>query len=255
MSCVVKLTAPPPRPDAASCLTGCPRQYGEVVESNPGPFSNAYVMTYKSLMEDVQNLLVAHPAQSGSPGRPAGDTGPLLRSAIVLLHTAWENYVEQIAIEGFNDLLKRIGSDHTRLPHRLRSELGTVKNPWALAGEGWKSEALAAVERDANRLNTPSVANTEKLLDLAIGLPEILHSVSWRGASNQKVRGKLDEFVHDIRGQIVHRGTTPGRLHKGGVEWWIVFFNRLVAQIDSKVLEYRHLPYGSHTSASHGTRV
>lgn len=204
--------------------------------------SNAYVMTYLSLMQDVQNLLVAHPAQDGSPGRPAGDTGPLLRSAIVLLHTAWENYVEQVAVEGLENLLKQIGSDHTELPHRLRSELGTVKNPWVLAGDGWKSEARAAVEREANRLNTPNVSNAEKLLDLAIGLPDALHGVSWRGTSNQKVLANLDEFVHNIRGEIVHKGTTPGPLHKGGVEGWINFFDRLVSQIDSKVLEHKRLP-------------
>ncbi|MFC3965793.1 HEPN domain-containing protein [Nocardia jiangsuensis] len=190
-------------------------------------------------MEDVKNLLVAHPAQSGSPGRPAGDTGPLLRSSIVLLHTAWENYVEQIAIEGLNDLLKQIGSDHTRLPHRLRSELGAAKNPWALAGDSWKTEARAAVEREAHRLNTPNVANTEKLLDLAVGLPNALHSVSWRGVSNQKVRDNLDEFVHEIRGEIVHKGITPGPLHKAGVEGWIRFFDRLVSQVDSKVLKHK----------------
>ncbi len=202
--------------------------------------SNAYVATYLSLMDDVRKLLVAHPAQSGSPGRPAGDTGPLLRSAIVLLHTAWENYVEQAAIEGLNELLRRIGSDHAKLPHRLRSELGKVKNPWALAGDGWQSEARAAVELEALRLNTPNVANTEKLLDLAIGLPDVLHNVSWRGASNQKVRGNLDEFVHNIRGEIVHKGMTRGPLHKGGVEAWIKFINRLVTQIDSQILD--HLP-------------
>ncbi|MFI2478763.1 HEPN domain-containing protein [Nocardia xishanensis] len=203
--------------------------------------SNAYATTYLSLMQDVQNLLVAHPAQGGSPGRPAGDTGPLLRSAIVLLHTAWENYVEQVAVEGLDGLLKRIGSDHTKLPHRLRSELGTVKNPWALAGDGWKSEARAAVEREANRLNTPNVSNTQKLLDLAIGLPTVLRSVSWRGASNQKVLDNLDEFVHNIRGEIVHKGTTSGPLHKGGVEGWINFFNRLVSQIDSTILDHDRL--------------
>ncbi len=200
-------------------------------------FSSAYAMTYQSLMDDVQNLLVAHPAQSGSPGRPAGDTRPLLRSAIVLLHTARENYVEQIAIEGLDDLLKRIGADHTKLPHRLRSEVGKVKNPWALAGDGWQSEARDVVERKANSLNTPNVSNTEDLLHLAIGLPNALHNVSWRGASNQKIRDNLDEFVHDIRGEIVHKGKTLGPLHKSGVEYWINFFNRLVSQIDSTVHE------------------
>ncbi|WP_157184003.1 HEPN domain-containing protein [Nocardia takedensis] len=201
-------------------------------------FSNAYVMTYLTLRQDVQNLLVAHPSQSGSPGRPAGDTGPLLRSAIVLMHTAWENYVEQTAIQGLDDLLRRIGSDHTKLPRELRSELGKTKNPWALAGDGWKAAAKNAVAREADQLNTPTVEKTENLLNLAIGLPTALHTVSWQGTSNQKVRASLDEFVTKLRGEIVHKGTTPGRLHKGEVEGWIKFFDRLVSQLDSKVLKH-----------------
>lgn len=64
----------------ASCLAGSPRHDGEVVdhESHRKPLkplilrSNAYVTTYLSLMQDVQNLLVAYPAKGGSTGRPAG---------------------------------------------------------------------------------------------------------------------------------------------------------------------------------------
>jgi hypothetical protein len=45
----------------------------------------------------------------------------------------------------------------------------------------------------------------------------------------------VDEFVRDIRGEIVHRGTTPGPLHKGGVESWINVFDGLVSRLDNKI--------------------
>ena len=45
----------------------------------------------------------------------------------------------------------------------------------------------------------------------------------------------VDEFVHDIRGEIVHRGTTLGPLHKGGVKEWISFFDGLVSRLDEKI--------------------
>src|ERR1700683_1711879 len=92
--------------------------------------------TYDSLIQDVQNLITLHPSTEGTRGRPAGDTGPLLRSAVVLLHTAWENYVERVAIEGLEFLLGQIGSDHPKLHHALEQKLAALKNPWALAGMG-----------------------------------------------------------------------------------------------------------------------
>ena len=53
---------------------------------------------FKQLESDVDVLLSLH-SGSGSAGRPAGNNGPLLRSALVLLVTAWENYVEQVLHE------------------------------------------------------------------------------------------------------------------------------------------------------------
>lgn len=84
-----------------------------------------------------------------------------------------------------------------------------MKNPWALAGTGWQAEARNAVGQQVGRLNTPNVENTEKLLDLAIGLPDALHDVSWPKMGEAKALANVDEFAQDIRGEIVHRGTTP----------------------------------------------
>lgn len=207
--------------------------------------SQAYSQTYGSLIQDVQNLITLHPSAKGTPGRPAGDTGPLRRSAVVLLHTAWENYAERVAAEGLDFLLGQIGSDHTRLHRTMKQELAALKNPWALAGTNWQAEARTAVGREAGRLNTPNVENTEKLLDLAIGLPEALHGISWTKTSQAKVLVYVDQFVLDIRGEIVHKGTTPGPLHKSGVKSWITFFNGLVSRLDTKI--------GSHLQTETGT--
>jgi hypothetical protein len=89
--------------------------------------SVAYSQTFDSLIKDVQNLITLHPSSTESRGRPAGDTGPLLRSAIVLLHTAWENYVEQVSLEGLNFLLQQIGDDHRLLPEPLEQRLSALK--------------------------------------------------------------------------------------------------------------------------------
>lgn len=198
----------------------------------------AYSQTYHSLLQDVQNLVTLHPSQSGTAGRPAGDTGPLLRSTIVLLHTAWENYVEQVAVEGLEAVLTWAGSDDSKLHTTMRQKLGALKDPWALAGSGWQTQARTALGREVGRLNTPNVANSEALLALAVGLPEALHHVSWQGIREARVLDRIDTFVHDIRGEIVHKGTVPGPLNKGGVESWINFFESLVPRVDGKLASH-----------------
>jgi len=215
----------------ASCVSPCgdPGGYFEAVSSL------AYSQTYHSLQQDVQNLVTLHPSESGTAGRPAGDTGPLLRSTIVLLHTAWENYVEQVSIEGLEAVLTWAGSDDGKLHKAMRQKLGALKDPWALAGSGWQTQARTAVREEAGRLNTPNVANSEALLELALGPPQALHDVSWQGIRKARVLDRIDTFVHEIRGEIVHKGTVPGPLNKGGVESWINFFESLVPRVDDKL--------------------
>lgn len=200
--------------------------------------SKAFSVTFDSLMQDVQNLDALHPAPKGTRGRPPGDTGPLLRSMVVLLHTAWENYVEQVALEGLDFLLSEIGQDHAKLPHALRQKVGASKNPWALAGTLWQSEARQAVLTETGRLNTPNVEKTENLLELAFGFSSGLHNIKWQKMSNAKILTNIDAFVQDIRGEIVHKGTTPGALNKAGVTSWITFFANLTSRLDKKIGEH-----------------
>lgn len=208
--------------------------------------SRAYDSTFVPLMRDVQNLLNAHPSTGGTPGRPPGDTGPLLRSAIVLLHTAWENYVEQVALESFDFLLVEIGDDHQRLSGDLRKSLGSRKNPWSLAGNGWQTEARKDISAQIAQLNTPNCANVESLIFAAIGLADSLAGLTWqRHQDSQKNRDDLDEFVQVIRGEIVHKGTTPTPLHKGGVKSWISFIRNVAERLDDKISAHLLAELGS----------
>lgn len=97
--------------------------------------------TYDRLRTDVDTLLNYHPAiVDQKSGRPPGDTGPLLRAAIVLIYTAWENYFENVIEETFNKILTHIDDDHTLLPHHLRDVVAkhaqkrTLGILWAMDG-------------------------------------------------------------------------------------------------------------------------
>lgn len=94
------------------------------------------------------------------------------------------------------------------------------------------------MESEAGKLNAPNRAKTEALLELATGLPDVLSDISWQGRSASSVQTELDDFIV-IRGEIVHKGQTPGELDKPGVESWISFFDRLTERVDAKIA--RHL--------------
>lgn len=208
--------------------------------------SQAYNATFMSLLRDVRSLLDAHPSTGRTLGRPPGDTGPLLRSAIVLLHTAWENYVEQVALESFAFLLAQIGDDHSRLPSGLRDSLGRRKNPWILAGDAWMAEARKEMELKAGYLNTPNCSNVEEMLLMAVDLQAALHELKWQYRPNSdENREELDEFVQTIRGEIVHKGTTPSPLNKSGVQFWIRFIENIAKCLDAKLCDHLETKFGT----------
>jgi hypothetical protein len=204
---------------------------------------------YNKLTLDASTLLDYHPtSQSGVPasGRPPGDTGPLLRSTVVLLHTAWENYIENAVLEAAQVMLDAVGADHKKLPPRLWRALESSgqKNPWSLANEGWISEADNFISNKVARLNTPSCHNVDELVEVCLGISGVLDSCRWQNASNEYVRAQLDLFVRDVRGEIVHKGTTPGALNKTGVREWRAFLDKLVARIDGALPQQFETVYG-----------
>jgi hypothetical protein len=204
---------------------------------------------FDKIDSDVDSLLALHPAMANpGRGRPAGDTGPLLRSAIVLIHTAWENYFEQALLETSQFILASIGSDWSKMPAGLRKVAGDhakKKDPWDLAGDGWRRIAAAHVEKRVAALNTPNSENVEELTKECLGIGDVLDGCGWRKNPPQTVRDHLNEFVHDVRGEIVHKGSTPSPLHLAGVRAWRDFFERLVGEFDAHVADEIRKEFGA----------
>jgi hypothetical protein len=195
---------------------------------------------YDSLRRDVKTLLELHPTvRRPGAGRPSGDTGPLLRATIVLIHTAWENYFEQVVIEAASAVHDAIGTDHRRLPSGTRQVLGSKKDPWALAGDAWKAEADLSVRAKVAALNTPSAKNVEEIAQQCLGFVGLLEACSWQGKPPSAVREDLDMLVLEVRGEIVHKGRTPAPLHLSGVKSWDTFTTRLVDRADTAI--YSHV--------------
>lgn len=201
---------------------------------------------YQQIDNDVEALLGLHTG-SGEPGRPVGNNAPLLRSAIVLLVTAWENYVEQAITEVFNHAEPAIRSDHNLLSAHLRSAVAkkAKDDPWAVVHDGWLTVARARAAYEIRSFNNAATKQTNQLVHEVLGCADVLDSVGWQAVSSTKAQADLTELVNDIRGEIVHRGTTPGNLNLPAVRNWRRFLGNLVKSFDKALADAAEGRYGS----------
>ena len=199
----------------------------------------------QELLGDVNSLLDHHPAQKDpKPGKPAGPGyGPLLRAGASLCYTAWEVYVEESLIETVEWLLTNKKADE--LPEKLRSWVAEQSSdPWVFVGDSWRSAVLELVrlriEGDSDGrygFNTASVRGVESLYKSILGFCP-LREIKWQKKTNAAVRKQVSELVK-IRGEIVHRGSTPDALNLGLVRNWADFVRRLIEKFDEHMVEFR----------------
>jgi hypothetical protein len=207
--------------------------------------SNATAI-FQKLDQDVNVLLGLH-SGSGSPGRPTGNNGPLLRSALVLLVTAWENYVEQVLMEAVDHVTPVIAANPRLLSPYLQTAVArkAKDSVWDVVGDGWLKVARKRLDHEIGSFNNAAGRQVNELVDQVLGLEAILDSVSWQAVSPAKAQADLTELVNDIRGEIVHRGTTPGDLGLPGVRSWRRFMSNLVRNFDEALSDVVAKRYGS----------
>lgn len=197
------------------------------------------------ILSDVDWLLEHHPAsKEPKPGKPAGSGyGPLLRAGTALCYTAWEVYVEEALIETVEWLLENLQPQE--LPQAMRDWVAKERpDPWAFVGDSWRSEVLRLarnkVEGDVQGrygFNTASVHNVTSLYREILGF-DPLRGISWQKKVNAAVRADISLLVQ-VRGEIVHKGTTPGALNLGEVRGWADFVRRLTEKFDGRLVKFR----------------
>jgi hypothetical protein len=159
----------------------------------------------------------------------------LLRAAVVLLVTAWENYIEQAVEEAFDHVLTQIGDNPRRLSRHLQTAIQSEarKDAWNVTGNGWRHVALTEVGSLIADLNNAASGQVEGLIAKALGIGSFLDGVSWQNKSASSVREDLRSLVNDVRGEIVHKGTTPSALNLAGFSEWKNFITKLVGRADA----------------------
>jgi hypothetical protein len=98
-------------------------------------------------------------------------------------------------------------------------------------------------------MNTPGVEEVTKLLSLALGIDDALRQCSWSQMAPDTIKeylggkgsGNREEYRHgliEIRGEIAHRGTTPGDLNTRGVRDWVQWLAHLADQLDEVIRQH-----------------
>ncbi|MDB4673402.1 HEPN domain-containing protein [Verrucomicrobiales bacterium] len=168
----------------------------------------------------------------------------VLRSAIVLLITYWEAYIEDITAEAIIVIAENLG-DPDALPKGLKkSILGELKKDnndmasWKLAGNGWKIlllDRLPVLTKDRNwSFNSPKSLPTKKFIETALGISDIRKAWDSEWGSSEQYSEYLDKLVA-IRGEIAHRGRLSKKLNRKFVNDSVRFVASLVVLTDQKI--------------------
>lgn len=189
------------------------------LEINYNARASEFIKRFSEASVDIRLLIEAHSelllSESGKNEADDKDT-VFLRSAYVLLSSAWERFVEDIVIAGSKFMLENI--DISRIPMSLKKQIAkNIKkdknelSPWDLAGDGWGKKIYEHIEEQVNSLNTPKTKNIDILFQKVFGIT-ITESWHWEYEVTENnivsfpvelVSSLIDEFV-SARGGIAH---------------------------------------------------
>lgn len=196
------------------------------------------LITFRYNLTDVDRLIGAYEALRPGDGQGRRGLGHITRACILTLCTAWEQYIEDLAIEAAN-LLREQFESPDQLPKPVQKMLSRkVKNakhelkPLELAGEGWRAVYLAYAHEEVASLHSPKAENIEQLFKEIAGIEDSIGDCWSFGREN------LDTFVA-TRNRVAHKGRAAGRY----VKFHEVAHNRdgvrsCVAETDSFLADY-----------------
>lgn len=193
---------------------------------------------------DIDRLWEIHTQVAGAGAGRKHEVEVLNRSAIVFITACWEAYVEDVATEAFDFLLKEATSA-AQVPAKVRTlaskelkDAPDEKRVWELADGGWRAVLLrhrdAVIKRWVSSLNTPKSRQVDDLFEELVGLTSLHSKWSWQGMSADEAKKKLDDYI-TIRGQIAHRVKHDEGVYKSWGTDYLAHAERLVEKTDDAV--------------------
>lgn len=161
---------------------------------------------------DVRVLMQFHDQRTGgSRGRPERELEVLKRSALILVVTAWESYVEDTLRDQFQERLESAKS-----PAAVSSAFNAAADTWLQSAEAkpprladwtgrkWKARLVSRLEEEIELLNTPDSARVRRLSKRYLAL-DVTSAWIWQNTTSESACDRLDALIA-LRGQLVHRG-------------------------------------------------
>ena len=203
---------------------------------------------FDSNISDINRLIDMYEAAhelievQGEEKMPAG-YDVALRSALVLLVTCWEAYIEDIVSEGIEHYSTTL-KDPQDLPDSLRRSIlkhlarKGQDSYWDLSGDGWKNIlANLLKELKAKRdfsFMSPESQKTKEFVAESLGLEDITSSWDFEGRSAEENAALLDKYVK-VRGKIAHRAKLAKKVEVDTVHAAVSFFKLLVSKSGGKI--------------------
>jgi len=193
--------------------------------------------TFHYNMDDVYRLEEAYEALKPT-GQGRRGLGHLTRATIVTLCACWEQYIEDVIVEGVEHLQAQARTPDD-LPLKVRKVISNkVKEakhelkPLELAGLGWKDTYLAFAKEEIGNLHSPKTENIEHLLSNYLGLDQPIRELWTCGKEG------LDDFV-GLRNSIAHKGKATGKY----IKFWevgssITLITDTVVETDNALSDY-----------------
>lgn len=204
----------------------------------------------------VEYLLGIHKEIGGTePGKRDKSLSALNMSAMVLITTCWESYLETLLSDIFKFLLDSSDTPENfskSLKKAISDEIKNNKDDryvWKLTGDGWKDVFKKEVKEKLGKFNTPSGTNVNKLFEQILDLNNLSECWFWQNMSqeNGKAVKELDRYLL-IRNKIAHGKTNDNiielkegpneKINKQSVEKYMKFIEKLIEKTEKKVKDH-----------------
>jgi len=148
---------------------------------------------------------------------PSGELNEkiILRSIIVLMVAAWEQFIEQLAEKSVLSLTNHL-RDSNPIPEKVKQSIAIFTVPenrsnlrgfsnsvWNFSEKGWKKAYHDYCIFNSKELNTASSKNIKRFFENIIGIKDITSNWKYNNLTSVECANKLDDLI-DLRHDIAH---------------------------------------------------
>jgi hypothetical protein len=201
---------------------------------------------FRENRKDIDTLWIFRKELQQAPSNDAR-LEVLHRAAIVFIAACWESYVEDVATEAF-DVLLRTAVTPNVFPQRVKAlaskdlfEVKDTRRIWDLV-TGWKdvlqTHRDTILAKSLRGFNTPKTKQVRELFSALLDI-DVMPRWTWQNVSAERAGDLLDDYL-TIRGNIAHRTKHSDLLHKKDAKLFLSHVALLVEKTDDALTGHLH---------------